>query len=146
VDRHRTRSGFVAALIATILSLSVSGIGASERRKIPDYDGREPEPSTPGDVAIWVPRVVLAPPYLVWEYALRLGTDTSLKSEVYAYTRSRGLFAGAELSGAVVKQDRDATVALYRENKDFRTLLSKHATVDVDASRHLIDAIREAMR
>jgi len=76
----------------------------------------------------------------------QVGTDTTLKSEVFAYTRSRGLFAGAELSGAVVKQDRDATAALYREDKDFRTLLSTEATPDLDASRHFVDAVFEVMR
>ena len=76
----------------------------------------------------------------------QVGTDPTLKSEVYAYTRSRGLFAGAELSGAVVKQDRDATAALYRQSEDFRTLLSKQATPDVDASRRFVAAVRDVMR
>ena len=76
----------------------------------------------------------------------QVGTDTTMKSEVFAYTRSRGLFAGAELSGAVVKQDREATAALYREDKDFRTLLSTEATPDVDASRHFVEAVHEIIR
>jgi len=41
-----------------------------EKRDVPDYDGRE-EPTTAGDVLIWVPRVLFAPPYLVSEYLLR---------------------------------------------------------------------------
>lgn len=41
-----------------------------EKRETPDYDGRE-EPTTAGDVAIWVPRVLLAPPYFVSEYLIR---------------------------------------------------------------------------
>jgi len=75
----------------------------------------------------------------------QVGTDTTMKSEVYAYTRSRGLFAGAELSGAVVEQDADATLALYRANKDFRTLLSAHGEPETDASRRFVDAVREVM-
>ena len=43
---------------------------SDEKRKLPDYDGRD-EPTTTGDVLIWVPRVLLAPPYLVSEYLLR---------------------------------------------------------------------------
>jgi hypothetical protein len=37
---------------------------------VPDYDGR-PEPTTAGDVALWIPRVVLFPLYLVSEYVIR---------------------------------------------------------------------------
>lgn len=40
--------------------------GPDDRRQPPDYDGR-PEPTTAGDVALWVPRVVLFPLYVVSE-------------------------------------------------------------------------------
>jgi hypothetical protein len=43
----------------------------SPKRPIPDYDGRGPEPTTAGDVALWVPRIVLSPLYVVTEYVLR---------------------------------------------------------------------------
>ena len=42
-----------------------------EERELPDYDGRGDEPTTVGDVAIWVPRIALAPAYLVSEYLVR---------------------------------------------------------------------------
>jgi len=41
------------------------------RRDVPNYRQLDPEPTTAGDVLIWVPRVVLLPAYLVTEYALR---------------------------------------------------------------------------
>lgn len=44
------------------------------------------------------------------------GTDTDLKikSEVLTYSRSRGLFAGVDLSGAAVTQDKkDETRIVY---------------------------------
>ena len=41
------------------------------KRDVPDYDGRGAQPTTAGDVALWVPRVVLFPPYVVSEYVLR---------------------------------------------------------------------------
>jgi len=44
--------------------------GPDDRRVPPDYDGR-PEPTTAGDVALWVPRVVLFPFYVVSEYVVR---------------------------------------------------------------------------
>jgi hypothetical protein len=42
------------------------------RREVPDYRQLEPEPTTAGDVLIWVPRVILLPAYLVTEYMLRV--------------------------------------------------------------------------
>jgi hypothetical protein len=44
---------------------------AGDKRKLPDYDGRGPRPVTTGDVLLWVPRLLLAPPYLVAEYVVR---------------------------------------------------------------------------
>jgi Las17-binding protein actin regulator len=38
------------------------------------------------------------------------------------YTRSSGLFAGAVVSGAVVTQDNDATLALYGKHLDSRQI------------------------
>jgi hypothetical protein len=43
----------------------------SPKRPVPDYDGRGPPPATPGETALWVPRVALSPAYLVTEYVLR---------------------------------------------------------------------------
>jgi len=41
------------------------------RRDVPNYRQLDPEPTTAGDVLIWVPRTLLLPAYLVTEYALR---------------------------------------------------------------------------
>jgi SH3 domain-containing YSC84-like protein 1 len=41
-------------------------------------------------------------------------TDGALQAEIYSYSRSRGLFAGVALDGAVLNVDREATNAYYR--------------------------------
>ena len=41
------------------------------------------------------------------------GTDIKLESEIYSYSRSRGLFAGVAVEGAALQIDHDATWALY---------------------------------
>jgi len=38
---------------------------------VPNYDGREPEPTSAGEVLIWVPRALFYPLYLVTEYVIR---------------------------------------------------------------------------
>ena len=45
-------------------------ISADEERPVPDYDGRE-DPTTAGDVLIWIPRGLFYPVYLVSEYLIR---------------------------------------------------------------------------
>lgn len=40
-------------------------------------------------------------------------TDAQLHAEILSYSRSRGLFAGVSLSGAVLKQDKRANEKLY---------------------------------
>ncbi|MDB4947015.1 MAG: hypothetical protein JWP97_6549 [Labilithrix sp.] len=45
--------------------------GTSPKRAVPDYDGRGPEPTTAGDVSLWIPRVLLSPLYVVSEYVIR---------------------------------------------------------------------------
>jgi len=42
-----------------------------------------------------------------------VSTDITFKSEVYSYSRSRGLFAGIALDGAGVTMDRQANAAFY---------------------------------
>ena len=41
------------------------------------------------------------------------GTDIKMRAEVLTYSRTRGLFAGIDLSGAVINQDKDSTRLLY---------------------------------
>ena len=45
--------------------------GESPRRALPDYDGRGGDPTNAGDVALWVPRILLSPLYVVSEYVIR---------------------------------------------------------------------------
>jgi lipid-binding SYLF domain-containing protein len=52
-------------------------------------------------------------------------TDWKMKAEILTYSRSRGLFAGIDLNGAVIKQDKDETALLYGGKfVPFQTILS----------------------
>ena len=50
-------------------------------------------------------------------------TDWKMRAQVLTYSRSRGLFAGLELNGAVIKQDKDSTRDFYGRMVPFRTSL-----------------------
>jgi len=51
-------------------------------------------------------------------------TDIKMKAEVLTYSRARGLFAGIDLSGAAVTQDKDETRVLYGSFVPFSDILS----------------------
>jgi SH3 domain-containing YSC84-like protein 1 len=51
------------------------------------------------------------------------GTDWELNTELLTYSRSRGIFAGLTLEGAVVVQDADATEAVYGNDFPFKKIL-----------------------
>jgi lipid-binding SYLF domain-containing protein len=51
-------------------------------------------------------------------------TDWKMKAEILTYSRARGLFAGIDLSGSVVSQDKDETHLLYGKFVPFQDILS----------------------
>jgi SH3 domain-containing YSC84-like protein 1 len=56
------------------------------------------------------------------------GTDWMMNTEVLTYSRSKGVFAGLTLEGAVVEQDDDSTRAIYGKKMMFRNILSGKAS------------------
>ena len=51
-------------------------------------------------------------------------TDIKMKSEVLTYSRARGLFAGVDLNGAAITQDKDETRLLYGKFVPFQDILA----------------------
>src|SRR5882757_1722578 len=51
-------------------------------------------------------------------------TDWKMRAQVLSYSRARGIFAGLELNGAVVGQDKDATREFYGRMVPFKTSLT----------------------
>ena len=68
-------------------------------------------------------------------------TDWKMKAEVLAYSRTRGLFAGLTLNGAVIKQDDDSTVALYGRPERFRPTLLGQVKPPA-AAEHFLATVR----
>jgi len=72
------------------------------------------------------------------------GTDFKLQSEIYSYSRSRGLFAGISLNGASLKIDKNANEDFYHKKREASAILS-NATPDlpvVDSLRNLLNHMR----
>src|SRR5277367_2738677 len=73
------------------------------------------------------------------------GTDWQLNTEVLTYSRSKGLFAGLTLEGAVVQEDDDSTKAIYGRQKGFRSILSGNASTPASCEA-FVEAVARAGR
>jgi lipid-binding SYLF domain-containing protein len=70
-------------------------------------------------------------------------TDWKMKDKILVYSRTKGLFAGIDLSGAVVKTDVDSTRAYYGQPTEFADLLSGRGPRNENSKLFLAD-VREA--
>jgi len=61
------------------------------------------------------------------------GTDWTLNTEILSYSRTKGIFAGLTLEGAVVEQDDDSTFAIYDHQPTFRHVLSGKVALPASA-------------
>src|SRR5579863_7545414 len=71
------------------------------------------------------------------------GTDWKMNTEMLTYSRSKGVFAGLTLEGAVIEQDNDSTIAIYGKHVTFRNILSGRATTPRSADA-FIRAVSDA--
>src|SRR5579863_3991825 len=71
------------------------------------------------------------------------GTDWKMNTEMLTYSRSKGVFAGLTLEGAVVEQDNDSTHAIYGKSTAFRTILDGKTSTPKSAEA-FIHAVSEA--
>jgi SH3 domain-containing YSC84-like protein 1 len=69
-------------------------------------------------------------------------TDWKMRSEILSYSRSRGVFAGLELNGAVIKQDDDDTRILYGKEVPFKDILTGRVKAPQGSERFL-SAVRK---
>jgi lipid-binding SYLF domain-containing protein len=76
------------------------------------------------------------------------GTDWKMNTEMLTYSRSKGVFAGLTLEGAVVEEDNDSTRAIYGRNKAFRTILSGQVATpkSADAFMHALSEAGQQAR
>jgi SH3 domain-containing YSC84-like protein 1 len=64
-------------------------------------------------------------------------TDISMRAELLTYSRARGLFAGIDLSGSVIAQDKDETRLLYGKMVPFRDILRGRVPPPPETERFL---------
>jgi SH3 domain-containing YSC84-like protein 1 len=69
-------------------------------------------------------------------------TDWKMKAEVLTYSRARGVFAGIDLNGSAITQDKDETRLLYGKFIPFQEILAGdvHPKASTEA---FLDAVRK---
>ncbi len=70
-------------------------------------------------------------------------TDSDLRAEIYAYSRSRGLFAGVSLDGAVLSIDHRANQGSYGRNITPRAVFEGRVNVSPDQAVDFRDRLEE---
>ena len=71
-------------------------------------------------------------------------TSGSLRAEILTYSRSRGLFAGLSLSGAVIRPDTDANKSLYKREIRAKDLLEEGNVSIPDPASKFIQALTKS--
>ena len=61
------------------------------------------------------------------------GTDLKLNAEILSYSRSKGIFAGVSLNGAVVQADKSGDEAMYGQNVNRHDILDGKVAVPASA-------------
>jgi SH3 domain-containing YSC84-like protein 1 len=64
-------------------------------------------------------------------------TDAQLHAEILSYSRTRGLFAGVSLEGAVLKQDKDGNRDIYGQRVTAKQILIEGAVPRPESAREL---------
>ncbi|MEW6001416.1 MAG: lipid-binding SYLF domain-containing protein [Nitrospirota bacterium] len=68
-------------------------------------------------------------------------TDVQLKSEIYSYSRSRGLFAGLTLSGAALQIDDEANEKFYKK----KHITAREIFADKDLKVPPVDELKKLL-
>lgn len=69
------------------------------------------------------------------------GTDLSMRAGMYSYSRSRGLFGGIALDGAVLTQDNNSNSLYYGKDVTSKDILQGNAVQPHKTSKELIDVL-----
>jgi lipid-binding SYLF domain-containing protein len=74
----------------------------------------------------------------------QVGTDAALTAEILSYSRAKGLFAGIDLSGGVLRPDEDANKSAYGADATPRTILASREISAPPAAQPFLAALSSA--
>jgi len=68
-------------------------------------------------------------------------TDAQFSTEILSYSRARGVFAGIDLSGGVLRPDDDANTDVYGKNRSAKTIVSDKAVAVPTEARSFVQSL-----
>src|SRR5438093_5409067 len=68
-------------------------------------------------------------------------TNATMRAEILTYARSRGLFAGISLKGAVLRPDKDANKDLYNREIEAKDLLERGNVAVPEPARKFVETV-----
>jgi lipid-binding SYLF domain-containing protein len=78
--------------------------------------------------------------------AASASTDARMTAEILAYSRAHGVFAGINLSGGVLRPDKDANVNAYGSTAATRDVLFANRVSAPPQAEPFVQALREESR
>ena len=72
-----------------------------------------------------------------------VSTDLSLQAGILSYSRSRGLFAGVALDGAILTQDNNSNTAYYGKSLTSHDVLTGGAVQIKESSQGLVNSLND---
>ena len=78
----------------------------------------------------------------------RASTDAQMHAEILSYSRARGLFAGLDLSGGMLRPDKDANEEFYGQSMNPRDILrgTSAATTMPASARTFVSTLAETVQ
>src|SRR6185295_4559719 len=73
-------------------------------------------------------------------------TNATMKSEILTYSRSRGVFAGISLKGAVLRPDNDANKDLYGRSIQVKELVETGNVAIPEPAQKFVDSVSKAAK
>ncbi len=71
LNRVKSLGAVIALTMLTFSAASSARADETKKRDVPEYEGRKGRETSPGEVLLWIPRLVLYPVYLATEYLVR---------------------------------------------------------------------------
>src|SRR5215470_4392715 len=73
-------------------------------------------------------------------------TSASMRAEILTYGRSRGVFGGISLKGAVLSPDNDANESLYKHKVETKDVLTQGNLAVPESARKFVDTLSRVSR
>jgi lipid-binding SYLF domain-containing protein len=73
-------------------------------------------------------------------------TNATMRAEILTYSRSRGVFAGISLNGAVLRPDNDANTNLYGRSVEVKELVEQGSVSIPEPAQKFVQSVSQAAK